>query len=93
MNRIFQFLFTFFFCFCIMVMILVCLSIIEEWIVFNSYGWIWNEYTTTSIVLWDILLGNILAIFVVSMCITLIVFFIVKKYSKKEILNKLQINL
>jgi len=80
MNKILQFLFAFFFCLCITVMFFIGWSIIDEWIVFYSYGWIWNEYTATPIILSDIFFDNILAILVITTCITSIGFFLYHYY-------------
>jgi len=80
MNKILQFLFAFSFCLCITVMFFIGWSIIDEWIVFFDYGWNWNEYTATPIVLWDIFFDNMLTILVITTCITSIGFFLYHYY-------------
>jgi len=59
---------------------LVSWGIVEGWVLFWEYGWIYNELTVPPLVLWDIFFTNIVQILILACILTPIVIVIIGLY-------------
>jgi ABC-type phosphate/phosphonate transport system permease subunit len=66
---------------CFVIGFLVASGIVEAWVLFWNYGWIWNEYTVPPMVLWDIFFTNIITILIIAGVITVIAFILLYMYT------------
>ena len=59
-------------CGCFIVGFLISWGIVEAWVLFWDYGWIYNELTVPPMILWDIFLTNIITIVIIGAIIAII---------------------
>lgn len=52
-------------------------GIVESWVLFWDFGWIWNEVTVPPMVVWDIFFSNIITILILASVITVFVVIII----------------
>ena len=81
MDNILQYLFATLFCY--VVAFLISWGIVESWVLFWEYGWIWNETTVPPLVLWDIFFTNISLIAIIALFITPVAFIIILLFLRR----------
>jgi len=55
-------------------------GLVEAWVMFFEYGWIWNELTVPPLVIWDIFFSNIHVIIIMASILTTIIFCLILWY-------------
>ena len=72
MNSILQYVLGFLIS--LLVGFLIAWGIVEAWVLFWDFGWIWNTLTVPPLVLWNIFAINLIPIFIVTIFTTPLAF-------------------
>ena len=51
-------------------------AIVQSWILFWEYGWVWNTLTVPPMLMWDIFFNNIPIISIIGLVIAIVIFII-----------------